>query len=334
MAYYNKAKKEHAFKLFQNDIKENKIRGLVLLCGIEDYLINWAVDLSVSKYVNEITKSLDCDIINLETAEIDDVIASCETTPMMSERKVVVIKNYNNEFTKDLIEYAKDLPETTLLLVTVTEIDKGLKDVGMVYDFEPLTQQQLVSFVNKRIKKAGKIATRGVINTFITETGYYNKDIDYNLYNLEGDIQKLIALNDEEEIQISNVKMAVSDNLEHGVFTLLDAISGNKKDVAFDLLHQLILSGEKEVKLLGSIISQLEVMLQSKQLAENGVQVAEIQKITKIHQFRVQKALNFTRRYSSRDIKKMLIKAYDTDGKIKRGILSSKMALEMLIAEI
>ena len=334
MAKKSNDKNEHAFKVFQKDIKEDKINSLVLLCGVEDFLVNWAVDMCISKYVNEVTKSLDCDIVNLETAEIDDVIASCETAPMFSQKKVVILKNYNDEFGNDLVNYAKNLPEMTLLIVTAKEIDKKLKIVDNIYDFEPLNHPQLVSFINKRFKKAGKVATRSVINTIISETGYYSKDSDYNLYNLEGDIQKLIALNDEEEIKHTNIRLAISDNLEHGSFALLDAISGNKKSIAFDLLHQMLLSGEKEHSILGSIISQLEVMLQSKQFAEDGKFASDISKTMKIHEFRVKKALDFTKRRSSDDIKEMLKKAYDTDCKIKRGILSSKMALEMLIAEI
>ena len=335
MAYNNrKESKEHAFKIFQKDLKEDNFKSLVLFCGIEDYLINWATDLLVDKYINEVTKTLDYDNVNLEVAEVDNIIASCETPPMMSLRKVVLLKNYNGKYLKELIEYVKDLPETTILIITATEIDKELKKIGRVYDFEPLTQSQLISFINKRFKNAGKVVTRGYITTLINESGYYNKDIDYNLYNLEGDIKKIIALNEEDEISLNNIRIGISDNIEHGVFSIIDAVSSNRKDVAFDLLHQLLLSGQKEMTLLASIISQLEIMVQSKEMAENGCQITEIQKTLKVHEFRVKKALNFARRYTSRDLKKMLVKAYSTDSKIKMGILESSMALEMLIAEI
>lgn len=334
MAGFNDKNQEHAFQKFQRDIKDERLENLVIFCGIEEYLMRWATDMLVDKYVNPVTKTLDCDYINLETAQIDDVIASCETAPMMSPRKTVIIKEYKNEFVKELSEYAKDMPESTLLVVAGNDVDKALKAVGQVYDFEPLKQPQLISFINKRFKAAGKEAGKSIITTLINESGYYNKDIDYGLYNLEGDIKKIIALSDGDTITLENVRKGISDNLEHGVFSLIDAISNNRKDVAFTLLHQLLLSGEKEFSLLAMIISQLEIMLQSKELAEDGNQLSDMKKAIKVHEFRIKKALNFARKYSTKDLKRMLKLAYATDGKIKMGILEGNLALEMLIAEI
>lgn len=334
MAFYGKEKKEHAFQTFQRDIKEDNITNLVLFCGSEDYLVNWAADMIVKKYVQPVTKSLDFDNINMETAQVDDITASCETAPILSEKKVVLIKNYDGSFVKEITEYTSDLPESTILIITCREADKKLAQNGRVYDFGPLHQKQLESFIAKRFKAAGKQAQRGMITTLINESGYMNKDIDYTLYNLDGDIKKIIALSEGDEITLNNIRAGISDNLEHGVFALMDAISSNKKDKAFDLLNQLLLSGVKEFNLLGSIISQFEIMLQTKELAEDGCQLGEIKRIIKVHEYRVRKSMDFVRKYSVKELKRILKNAYATDSKIKTGLLDSHLALEMLIAEI
>lgn len=335
MAFYGKKTTEkHAFQQFQEDMKNGEISGLVILCGIEDYLINWSSSIIVDKFVNPVTKTLDCDAVNLETATVDDIIASCETTPMFSEKKVVLLKDYKNQFHSELAKYCKDMPETTVLIVAAEEVSADLKAIGKVYDFEPLNQPQLISFVNKRFKAAGKEVSRSLISTFINETGYYNKDIDYNLYNLEGDIKKVIALSGDDPVTLDHIRGGISDNIEHGIFALIDAVSNNRKDLAFDLLHQLILSGEPETRILSSIIGQMEVMLVTKQLAEDGNPIGEIKKVTKIHEFRIKKCLNFAKKFTEKDLKRILINAYSTDGKIKMGVLAPQLALEMLIAEI
>ena len=202
-----------------------------------------------------------------------------------------------------------------------------------LYEFEPLYREELEGFISKRFKAAGKNVSRGIITTLINESGYLNKDIDYNLYNLQGDLKKIIALSGDE-ITLDDIRSGISDNLEHGVFTLLDAISGNRKDKAFDLLHQLLLSGTDRFKLLASVISQLELMLQAKEMSEGGLKIGEIKKALKAHEYRVQKALDFARSYSISDLKRILSVAYTTDTRIKSGLLEGQLALEMLIAEI
>ena len=39
MAFYGKQKKEHDFRRFQRDLKEDKFGELVLFCGEEEYKI-------------------------------------------------------------------------------------------------------------------------------------------------------------------------------------------------------------------------------------------------------------------------------------------------------
>ena len=104
--------------------------------------------------------------------------------------------------------------------------------------------------------------------------------------------------------------------------------------MGLDLLNQLILSGENEYTILGAIISQLEVMLIVKELMEMGHGKDDIRKMTKLHPFRIKKCIGVTRNYHSETLKKMLILAYETDIRIKRGLLDSRTALELLIGEI
>ena len=332
MAYYNK--KEHAFKTFQKDLKADEISGLVVLTGEEEYLINWAKESLINKYVNKATRTLDLDVIDSDDYDLDRVVASCETVPMLSQKKVVVLRDYYKPDTKKIAKYCGDLAETTILILIVNKTDKALQSSGKVYDFGPLEKEQLVSFINKRFKGKNKTISKSLMATFINECGYYNKDMDYTLSNMIGDIEKISALSNGDEITLEDIRLGISDNLEHGVFTLIDMISNGRKDVALDLLNQIVTSGEDEIKLLAIIISQLEIMLETKELLVDGWTLDNIAKVTKIHQFRIKKAANFVKKYDIKTLKENLKAAYNTDVQIKRGILDSRLALELLIAKI
>lgn len=354
-AYQNTRKKEHAFQAIGKDVKAGVIPNLVFLCGEEQYLVHWAAELLTKTYVNKACESLDFIKLDPDTLTIDQIKESCETLSMLSPRRVILIpelpaasgkksRNFSETDEKELIQYFSQIPDTCLLIITAGKPDgKSRKKIklqeaaetyGVVYDFTPLTGAQLKSFVVKRFKNAGKVCRNSVIDMLITDSGYGNKEIEYDLYNLENDIRKIIAHSSGDEILPEDVEQTISTNLETNVFAMLDAISRNRKDEAYRLLHNLLVSGESVFGLLSLITSQLELILEVKEMREEGMGAGQIQKLLGVHEFRVKKAMGVTEKYSVSQLKKILSKAYEIDGNIKSGLLEQSLALELFIAQI
>lgn len=353
--YNNRKKKEHAFQTIGKDIKEGKIGNLVFLCGEEQYLVHWSRDLLIDRYINKTCESLDLVRLSPQEVTADKVKESCETLSMLSEKRVVVLENFppasgekmrgfSESEEKELLKYLNDIPDTCLLIITAREPDKkerkksawktAVGKAGIVYDFEPLTGAQLKSFIVKRLKHSGKVSRPSVIDQFIADSGYGNKDIDYDLYHLENDIRKVVAHSQGEEIIASDVALTLSTNPETNIFAMLDAVSRNRKDEAYRLLHNLLVNGDTVYKLLAMIVSQLELILEVKELREEGVMLPQISKILSVHEFRVKKAAAAAERYTLQGLKRVLSKAYEIDGNIKTGFLEQTLALELFIAEI
>lgn len=352
--YYKE--KEHAFITIGKDIKEGKIPRLVLLCGKEDYLIRWYSDVLIKKYVSEACKSIDLVSLEGEFLTLDKIKESLETVSLMSERKVVFLpeftpasgksmRGFGETDIKGLIEYFEDIPEGALLLITASEqeesknrknkIRTAVEKYGKVYDFQALNDGQLQSFIEKRFRAAGKQYTPSAVRMIMSESGYGNKAIDYSLYNLENDLKKIIAHSGSEvQIRSENVREILSSNPENNVFAMLDAISRNRKDEAFRLLHNLMQSGTPVFSLLGLITGQLELILAVKEMRDDGMSLAEMQKTLGVHQFRIKKAMAVTGQYSMNDLKAALSTAYEVDENIKTGLLDGQLALEYFIAGI
>ncbi len=354
-AYQNTKKKEHAFQSIGKDIKAGAIGSLVFLCGEEQYLVHWAADLLAGTYINKACESLDYIKLDPENMSMDQIRESCETLSMLSPKRVVVIpelpaasgkksRNFSESDEKELIEYFSMIPDSCLLIITAGKPDpKAKKKIklqeaaekhGIVYDFTPLSGALLKSFIVKRFKTAGKVCRNSVIDLLISDSGYGNKEIEYDLYSLENDIKKIIAHSEGEEITDNDVRMTISTNLETNVFAMLDAISRNRKDEAYRLLHNLLVTGESVFGLLSLISSQLELILEVKEMREEGMSPMQIQKQLGIHEFRVKKAWAVTEKYSVSQLKKILSKAYEIDSNIKSGLLEQTMALELFVAQI
>ena len=83
--YYRE--KEHAFTAIERDLRENKVPCVVLLCGSEDYLIEWYKDALVKRYVSDAVRSIDLTVIEGENLSFENIRDSAETLSIMSERK-------------------------------------------------------------------------------------------------------------------------------------------------------------------------------------------------------------------------------------------------------
>lgn len=356
MAGYNRSEqKTHAFNQILKDMKTGAVKSACLLCGTEQFLVNWAKDQLIKKNVSEATKTMDLVVFEAGEFDMERLKEACDTMPLFSERKVVVLENFDavwgktvknvTSYVSEICDLIRGLPEQTMLVITAGEdpepkkkdrpdLYRTVRECGSIYDFKILSERDLKKFIMKRLRGLGKGISSRALDTLISSSGYYNKDIDYALYNLENDVKKIVALTEGDEITENDVINGISDNIEHAVFKMLDAISQNRKDTAFRLLNDMLRSGEPAMRILAVITGQLELMLEVRECLSAGMNQNAIPKAVGAHEFRVQKAAKFSSGYSEKELRRILVNAFETDVRIKSGILDEKLALEMLIAEI
>ena len=348
---YKKQKIKKSFKEFSKDIKEEKIPSVILMYGVEQYLVNWAANSIVKKYVNPASMAMDYLVIDDEAAEPDGIIEACDTFSLFSEKKVVWVKNYKpliNDTVKGiekaqlekLANYVENSNEGTILIFSGEEVKektiltKALISHGNFYNFETLERGELISFANKRFKSSGIEISPMDMRMLIDETGYFNKESDYRLFNFENDILKVIAHSDGIKIKTEDITQVVSGDMETFVFDLLDGLTNNQKDKAFRILYNKLHEGEEIQPLIGAIISQFEILLTIKQMREDGRDIKEMHRVIGGSEYRIKKLIPFASRYSLDNLKRILSEAYDISWNIFSGMLDSQMAMEMFIAKI
>lgn len=360
---------EHAYLRIGKDIKTGKIPGLVVLHGEEQYLVDFYVSALVKKYVSEASKSLDFAELDRESLTVDEVIENLETVSILSERKVVVIRDFidaKGRLPKNLeqkgsgsnaleafLGYADNMPDGALLILTAAKqedtraasrraysalVGKIARN-GSAYDFMPLNHGQLCGFIEKRFNMAGKAYRPAVVEGIIRECGYDNKNIDYGLYELDNDLKKVIAHSGtRREVTRDDIAGVITANPENDVFGMIDAIADQRKDRAMKLLHNLLADGESEYGILALLTRQLEIMLIVREMKDEGLPQKEIfGALAKSHNakdFVVKNALRSSGRFTTLDLKRILSSAYAIDMNIKSGLYDGALAFEVFIAGI
>lgn len=331
--------KEHAYKKFESDLKAGNIKNVLLLYGKEQYLVKWAVDMLVKKYVDSECRVFDYHVLDPEKTTPDDIVENCETLSFFSEKRVVHLPGFDED-DKRLSDYIKNIPDTCLLVLTSEKADKRKKlykeavSHGAAYDFGPLDEHVLKTFIEKRFALLGKKIKPNVTAELIGLSGYYLKETEYTLFNMENEIKKIAAHADGDEIMISDVLGALSGDVETYVFSLIDAVGMGRKEEAFKLLYNILSSGSSIFLILSLLASQYETILEVKELREEGKLTAQMQSILGVHEFRIRKAAGAEGSYSKAGLKEILKKIYQVEKDIKTGLMEQVLALEVLISEI
>ena len=334
MAYYTQ-KKEHDYKSIERDLADAVFdeKNVVLLYGHEDYLVRSYEKRLKDIFVEPAAEELDH--VKLEGGDItvDDIISHCDTLPMLSGRRVVSISDYpalknskgpstkeddkTSEVTR-LAGYLENIPSTTLIIFTNDSISKSkslykrITKVGKAYDFDRLDRTDLASFIKKRFKAEGKIADSAVIREIMNITGYFDRDSEYDLNGIAGDVVKISSFSHEDKITQSDVSSVLVTSLETDSFALMDSISAGNRSEAMLLVNNILENGENSFRLLGLVISQYELMLGIREFSERNMDKAAIMNEMGIKSdFRYRKVSGYLGQYSTEKLYDTLKKLYD-----------------------
>ncbi len=84
---------------------------------------------------------------------------------------------------------------------------------------------------------------------------------------------------------------------------MLDGISSNQKDKAFQILYNMLHSGSDPFSIIGAIVSQFELMLSVRQLREDGLDLSAMHKKLGSSEYRIKKLIPYASKYSVEKLK-------------------------------
>lgn len=359
MAYYDRKNEEHAFKSFSRMISAAKEGGLwprvLLLCGKEEFLVDWAKKEVKKLAVEEAAFELDCSVFSEDGHTADDVIAACETLPVMSRKKLVIMESMDilsaarpsdmsASDIQELADYLPVLPDSTLLMIVSPSADKrralcrAAAKTGLVYDFKPLDDASLISWMQKRLSAAGRSASKSDMLRFSKSNGYGDPERSYSLFNLENDLKKLEAFTDNKYITEEDFIAVSGGEPEAAACVILDAAFSGRKGHALTVLNNSMdrqtASRETGIALqfLGLLCSQLEIMLEASERRDEGQSQKEIESEMKINPYRLSKAQAAAASRGAAQLREDLFRAFQIEKDLKSGFMDPRLELELFIA--
>ena len=337
------------YRILSRQLETETLPRVLLLYGPEDYLIRWSTSRIISRYVPEETRLFNLntfDGYSYDTAQ--PIVEACEMLPVLAQKKVVLLEHFrkttgqksNQDAVSELAGYLSNVPDTTILIFTMTEEEDAGKPffdavgkAGRVYRFDRLDRPTLAGFTRKYLKQAGALFSNDIVASIIDLSGYYDRETDYTLDDLRNDIDKL-ALYSEGSITLRDVETIVLGNEETDGFAFTDALSSGDKQEALRILSSMLSHGSNEFSVLGLICSQFEVMMLIQETREHGQNSSFLERELRINSYRIRRLSVPASRYTAAQLKRSLLKAYEIDRNVKTGVMDARLGLELFIATV
>jgi len=324
-------------KDLEASLKKGQIEPFYYLHGSETLLRDQAMRTIADVALHgTLIREFNDSSFNLFSEDVRDAIAAAEQLPMMSERRVVRLRNFARlrEADEDLLLAYLDRPvETTVMIFVGDDIDKRTKFgkrlmAGAAYEFAPVMPKDLPAWIKAHLK---------TLNTEIdAEAGRRLVEVvTSDLLTLRNELNKLAAAAlPSGRITLDLVEQLVTRSREHMNWDLTDGIVSRNGRVALKVLREFLDDGVEPVLLTGIIAGTFRRLALAKELFDCGAQPREIFGEVRVPQWKQSDYLAMLRRIDGPKLRYALQRIAETDLAIKTSKATPRMQVEMLVCEL
>lgn len=327
------------------DIQNGVFSPVYVLYGSETFLMGEFLKFAQKKMVDDDLSDINIQKYDAKETPIEVAIQDVETLPFLSERKVVIVSNCTFltaekekiEHDTDVLLRYLDAPSDFSCLFLIVNSDKmderkklvkAIKKQAVVIPFQPLKDEELYSWIEKRSTATGLFLKREQIHQLVSVVGN-------DLRTLQKEIEKIALYVGRSGVVTEEViTRLTTPALEQDVFQMVDAITKGDIHRSVRLLYDCLLSGEEPIKLLALLAHRFRLLLLIKTGTQQGKTLSEIATIAKTHPFAVKKAAEYVGSFTEKSLRNILLHIAEEDFRMKTGKVEKRLALELFITRV
>lgn len=312
------------------------------------YLFYGEDEFSISQEIEKLEKKLgDPAIASLNISRLDGRALSFEelenavrAMPLLVSRRLVVVYHplakFDNhpDLQAKFLALLESLPQSTaLVLVEYRAPDKKkphwlwewANRAGDRAHAHAFPHPDMPRWIRQQAKREGGEFTPQAVAALASLVGE-----DTRLATQE--IAKLLAyVNYGRPVEQEDVEQLVAASGQSDIFGLVDAVGMRDSQRAMRLLHNL-LDQMDVLQIFAMIVRQFRLLIQTKELQDNGATLDEVTRTLKLHAFVGKKVFSQAQRFSLADLEAIYRLLLEMDERIKTGRVEPDLALEAFVA--
>ncbi len=236
------------YKDLRKDFRDGRYKPIYLVYGDESYLSDQLQKVLIATALNKEDKDFNLDVVHGADVNIQSVLNMCQMIPMMADRRVVVVRGFDQLKNNKLFTRVATHPNPATIVLLICEarprfnmnpylaLKKNKKAIQIV-EFNALWRNQAEQFVCEYAKSRGYDLEGRVQNLLVEFQGT-------RMAPLVQEIEKLIVYvsgRESNRITRQDVLQASGQTREINVFELQDAIIQRRALDAHRITQQLLL---------------------------------------------------------------------------------------------
>ncbi|HES6852988.1 TPA: DNA polymerase III subunit delta [Streptococcus pyogenes] len=288
---------------------------------------------------------------DMSEAAYQDAEMDLVSLPFFAEQKVVIfdhlldITTNKKSFLKEkdlkaFEAYLENPLETTRLIIfapgkldSKRRLVKLLKRDALVLEANPLKEAELRTYFQKYSHQLGLGFESGAFDQLLLKS---NDDFSQIMKNMAF----LKAYKKSGTVSLADIEQAIPKSLQDNIFDLTRLVLRGKIDAARDLIHDLRLSGEDDIKLIAIMLGQFRLFLQLAILAKEGK--SEQQLVTSLSEILGRRVNPYQVKYAIKDSRTLFLKELafvvktliETDYQIKTGLYEKSYLVDIALLKI
>ena len=298
---------------FKAQIARGDLAPLYRIDGEDKY---WA-ELAY-KDLLALSSELDTEVLR-DDQPVDDAIYGVQNFPMMSERKLAVIRDrkLKDADVKALEEYLlSPSPSGIILLYNCEGKVKGER----AFTFDTVPEGDLIPYVERLAGEMGGSITHSAARKLVNYT-------EMNMTRVKNELLKMTVIG---EITDDLVEAYVEPSYSYRIFDFTDAIARGSYSGAYEVLASLARNAGELSPFFTKLTDYIRLMLHTR-LAKN-VPDTDLARSLGVSPYPLQKAKRAAQNYTPRQLLTILMKMYSLEQDFKSGNIGVENAMDLAIA--
>jgi len=268
-------------QVLYQELRGKVLRPVYLLYGDEDFQISQGLEAIKGKALAGIPTDFNYDQYYAKEVDAGRVIGSANMLPMMSPRRVVILRD-TNEFRdadlKQLVTYVENPCPSTVLILTGRALGKkrkllaGVRKNGLAIQFRHLYERELRPWIRGEFSRQGKTIGEDGVHFMISMVGE-------NLRELHSEILKVaIYVGPKERITMEDLHEVISDISLETVFAFNNAVGKKQAGIALQQLNRMLELDPKAsaFSILAMLHRHFRQLYRTRRLMDQGLGLVDI----------------------------------------------------------
>jgi len=318
-------------------IENGEFRPLYYLAGREKYFHDRFIEHVISyAFPDKGSRSFNLSVLYGAENSLAELMAAVEGYPMMADRKLVIVRDFEQMKISDAETFSKYLnnpQKTTVLVLSVSEpgrtkIYNEINRLAETIECRPVSMDALGSWIIQQFRQKEYEVDYQAVQFLIDHTGNV-------LLNLEQEIDKLVNYkNDQSKVTIEDIEQVTGISREANLYALQKALARRQLAVSLKTSRRLLEAGYDVSALNAVLFAFFRKTLTAASLRARGKDLNEIAPQMKIPMYQLREIKDALNNFSIQKLKDVINLLHQSDIQAKTSAVIPLAGIEMLCYKI